>query len=221
MRFRITHALTISIALVLTTMATEIAPHEDPNHVAHPDHPEHEFHYEHEEDELAALGGKSKDVRDQYSVMRDKIAGMPDIEDNYVDPEEKKAMMAMYGGGKLLVSADAIEPEGGPITGDTRVLVRGGPFGRLSAIFPKPKCRFGKSDRTVAANYVTCSTSPRRPGEAEARKRQKNDTCLQCDNSPEVENPEIIPFTISLTGDFSDAANSVPYRYYKPVSIPH
>ncbi len=26
---------------------------------------------------------------------------------------------------------------------------------------------------------------------------------------------EIVPFTVSLTGDFSDIENSVPYRYYK------
>ena len=30
----------------------------------------------------------------------------------------------------------------------------------------------------------------------------------------------IIPFTVSLIGDFSDSTNSLPYRYYKPVSLP-
>ena len=89
----------------------------------------------------------------------------------------------------------------------------------MNVIFPKPKCRFGKSDRTVSAVYVTCATSPRKYGELEPRRRNKNDTCLQCDNSPEVESAEIIPFMVSLTGDFSDTQNSVPYRYYKPVNF--
>jgi len=47
----------------------------------------------------------------------------------------------------------------------------------------------------------------------------KNDTCLQCDNSPASNKPEIVPFTISMTGDFSDAENSVPYRYYPPSRV--
>ncbi len=151
--------------------------------------------------------------------MREKIASMPGIEENYVDEDEKKVLMDKYGAGKLRLSIDAIEPEGGPITGDTRVIVRGGPFKNLVEIYPKPKCRFGRSDRTVAATYVSCATAPRKYGEQEARKRTKNDTCIQCDNSPEVDTAEIIPLLVSLTGDFADAENSVPYRYYKPVSI--
>lgn len=38
-------------------------------------------------------------------------------------------------------------------------------------------------------------------------------------DSPPNEQVEIIPFTVSLLGDFTDCENSVPFRYYKEVSI--
>jgi len=40
---------------------------------------------------------------------------------------------------------------------------------------------------------------------------------LQCDVAPPGAKAEIIPFTISLTGDFSDVSNSVHFRYYPDV----
>jgi hypothetical protein len=43
--------------------------------------------------------------------------------------------------------------------------------------------------------------------------------CLQCDNSPAIDSAEIISFTVSLTGDFSDSGNSVPYRYFTPTVV--
>ncbi len=137
-------------------------------------------------DEIEVIGNKSADIRDEYSGMKEKIAEL-DVDDNYVDEDLKKQLRDQYGGGKLKILLDDIEPNGGPITGDTRILVRGGPFKELIAIYPRPKCRFGKTDRTVAATYVPCTTSPRKHTEVEAHRRQKNDTCLQCDNSPEVE----------------------------------
>jgi len=42
---------------------------------------------------------------------------------------------------------------------------------------------------------------------------------LQCDNSPASSKTEIVPFTVSLTGDFSDVSNSVPFRFYPPTRI--
>ena len=42
---------------------------------------------------------------------------------------------------------------------------------------------------------------------------------MQCDNSPASNKPEIISFTVSLTGDFSDVTNSLPFRYYPPSRI--
>ena len=46
---------------------------------------------------------------------------------------------------------------------------------------------------------------------------EKNDLCLQCDNAPAGAKAEIIPFTISLTGDFTDVVDSITYRYYPDV----
>lgn len=42
---------------------------------------------------------------------------------------------------------------------------------------------------------------------------------MQCDNTPASARAEIVPFTISLTGDFSDVSNSVPFRFYPPTRI--
>ena len=53
---------------------------------------------------------------------------MPDVGDNMVDVEKRKALIEKYGHKNFEVSVDSIEPEGGPVTGNTRVLVRGGPF---------------------------------------------------------------------------------------------
>lgn len=86
---------------------------------------------------------------------------MPDISANVWDEGVKNSMNEKYQGGKLLVlTVDSIEPEGGPTSGNTRVLVRGGPFKDLESNFPKPLCRFGRNDLVVAATYVTCSESP-------------------------------------------------------------
>jgi hypothetical protein len=89
------------------------------------------------------------------------LANMPDASSNIYDPVLKKEALAKYGGGKLKVSVDSLEPEGGPTTGNTRVLVRGGPFGEgLDSIFPRPRCKFGKHDMIVDATYVLCTTAP-------------------------------------------------------------
>jgi hypothetical protein len=56
----------------------------------------------------------------------------------------------------MVTEVDSIEPAGGLVTGDTRVLVRGGmknhvtgakvPFDHLELAFPHPKCKFGRID---------------------------------------------------------------------------
>lgn len=43
--------------------------------------------------------------------------------------------------------------------------------------------------------------------------------CLQCDNSPPNSKAETVSFSVSLTGDFSDVGNTVPFRYYSPPKI--
>lgn len=38
---------------------------------------------------------------------------------------------------------------------------------------------------------------------------------MVCEISPQSTEPDIIPFTVSFLGDFTDSVNSVPFRYYK------
>ena len=50
-----------------------------------------------------------------------------------------------------------IEPNSGPVTGNTRVLVRGNDFSSMDTKYPNPKCRFGRDDRIVRAAYIKCT----------------------------------------------------------------
>ena len=72
------------------------------------------------------------------------MSHVPDEGDNVFDENVREEDIRKYGNGKLLLTVDSIEPEGGPTTGNTRVLVRGGPFAGLEVMFPHPKCKFGR-----------------------------------------------------------------------------
>ena len=66
-----------------------------------------------------------------------------------------------YGEAKSwMLEIDSIEPAGGPTTGETRVLVRGGPFEEMDLLYPNPVCKFGSNDRIVKATYVKCTQRP-------------------------------------------------------------
>jgi hypothetical protein len=99
------------------------------------------------------------------------------------------------------------------------VIVRGGPFTGMEGSFPNPKCKFGRDDLIVEATYVKCTNDPTQIFKDEAKTIDKTATCLQCENSPAGSADEIVPFTVSLVGDFSDIENSVPFRYYKDPKI--
>ena len=43
----------------------------------------------------------------------------------------------------------------------------------------------------------------------------QNETCIQCVDAPPSQNNEIVPLTVSVTGDFRDSENNFGYRYYK------
>ena len=83
-------------------------------------------------------------------------------------------MELTYGWGKeFALEIDSIEPTGGPTTGDTRVLVRGGPFEEMDLIYPNPMCKFGANDRVVKATYVKCSKRPISMVELEGKNKLK------------------------------------------------
>lgn len=103
------------------------------------------------------------------------------VDPNYVpilpfteEEERKKSELSVkYAGDEIGLAIDSIEPEGGPITGDTRVLVRGGPFEDMTLIYPKPKCKFGANDRIVEATYVKCHERPLTMEDTEGKSKDK------------------------------------------------
>ena len=117
------------------------------------------------------------------------------------------------------ISIQGIEPNGGLTSGETRVLVRLKNFNSdLITTYPHPSCRFGASQYTVAGTYAKCTPKPRKPGERQPTTIEKTEICIQCEDSPK-HSDEIVPFTISLLGDFTDTLNSIPYRYYDEPKI--
>ena len=117
------------------------------------------------------------------------------------------------------VSIQGIEPNGGLTSGETRVLVRLKNFNQdLIATYPHPSCRFGSVQYTVPGTYAKCTPKPRKPGERQPSTIEKTEICIQCEDSPK-HTDDIVAFTVSLLGDFTDTLNSIPYRYYEEPKI--
>ena len=73
---------------------------------------------------------------------------------------KKQALEEKYRNTPLEVQIDSIDPVGGPITGNTRVTVRGGPFEDMELLYPTPKCKFGSNELITHAQYVRCTEKP-------------------------------------------------------------
>lgn len=116
------------------------------------------------------------------------------------------------------VKIESITPNRGPMRGETRVEVRGGPFSVWESAYPRPKCKFGDAD-AVPATYSTCKEKVTSIRDQESRKKDRNFRCLACDFSPPAENVGSVAFQISLTGDFHDSVNSVEFLYFPNVKI--
>lgn len=89
------------------------------------------------------------------------------------EARKRDELALKYEGDNIGLAIDSIEPEGGPITGETRVLVRGGPFENMSLLYPRPKCKFGSNDRIVEATYVKCTEKPLKVDEYEGKHPNK------------------------------------------------
>ena len=113
---------------------------------------------------------------------------------------------------------NSIVPNAGPTTGNTRVTVRGSNL-KPSDEYPNPVCKFGTKRNIIKATYVTCTPLPRHPDEPEPTTPEKTAYCLECDPSPAFSEADMVPFTVSLTGDFSDVENSVDFQYYLPPKV--
>lgn len=98
-------------------------------------------------------------------------------------------------------------------------MVRGGPFEDMHLVHPRPKCKFGRHDMIVDATYVTCSKKPLTVDLYEGKHADRDSHCLQCDASPPSAKAELVSLLVSLTGDFSDTADSEVFRYYLPPEV--
>ena len=115
------------------------------------------------------------------SVQGETVVTEGEVDPNYQpvlpfseEQERKRGEMQLkYAGDNIGLAIDSIEPEAGPITGETRVLVHGGPFEDMSLIYPKPKCKFGANDRIVDATYVKCHTRPLSMEDKEGKSKDK------------------------------------------------
>lgn len=112
-----------------------------------------------------------------------------------------------------------IYPRHGPTTGNTLVIVRGGPFAKYVNEHPEPKCKFG--DAITSGTYVPCPPTHRFIYGFEGKHDSYTDLCVQCENSPPLAKPDNVnvTFTMSLDGYFKDVQDSTWFEYYKPTKI--
>lgn len=121
--------------------------------------------------------------------------------------------------GKPRIKIDSISPTHGPVTGDTKVVVRGGPFAQYQQEHPEPKCKFG--DSVVGGAYVPCPPKQPKAYEKEGTRMTRTSLCIQCENSPKFATNETtnVTFALSLDGSFEDIRDVTEFWYYKPVKV--
>ena len=91
----------------------------------------------------------------------DDFGTLPPLPFTEKDQRTRAALLERYPSWENLnLRIASIDPDAGPVTGATRVLVRGGPFENMSLLYPSPKCKFGRNDRVVDAAYVRCTEEP-------------------------------------------------------------
>ena len=128
---------------------------------------------------------------------------------------EARDVKNRYESGEDRLLIQSLFPRHGPITGETRVQVRGDGMEDLPDVFPDPKCRFGSNNNIVSAQWVKCSKRPPTFYEGE-HEQARNYTCLLCEDAPPNPKAEVVTFSVSLSGKFNDVYSSLPYRYYDP-----
>ena len=103
-----------------------------------------------------------------------------------------------------------ISPEMGPTTGNTRVVVRGSGLA-LNPKYNRPVCRFGSNDHIVGATYIRCTPDPQNVNERNPDTSELVDNCLACEPNKDYGLADSVPFSVSITGDFTDSVNSVSF----------
>ena len=92
------------------------------------------------------------------------------------EEEEGKPDDKFLANGKPRIRIESISPAHGPTTGDTKVVVRGGPFAQFQAEHPEPKCKFG--DQTVGGAYVPCPPTQPKMYEKEGGRTARTAMCI-------------------------------------------
>ena len=105
-------------------------------------------------------------------------------------------------------------PPMGPMSGNTRVLVRGKGLSPNSN-YPNPVCRFGSKQSITKGTYVKCAPEARGVHEPEALTKELTADCIRCDPNLPFPREDSVAFSVSVTGDFSDTKNSVSFNYYE------
>ena len=83
------------------------------------------------------------------------------LPDGLAEAEGNEAFMRQeQAHGTPQITITSLNPALGPVSGDTQVTVRGGPFEQYRNSYPEPKCRFGTDDMIVNAAYTACTIEP-------------------------------------------------------------
>lgn len=122
-------------------------------------------------------------------------------------------------GEKPAFTIDSIHPAHGPVTGDTKVTVRGEGLDHFKSEFPEPKCRFGSNNAIVKAEYFSCKPDVTKATDRDGSHNERSSTCIMCENSPASIESKPVEFTVSLTGNFDDVSSAAQFYYYKTVKI--
>lgn len=113
---------------------------------------------------------------------------------------------------KSKIHINSISPVSGPIFGDTKVIVRGGPFAPYQQEHPEPQCKFG--DTPVKGAYVQCPAVQAKSYEREGKREDRVQLCIQCENTPAVKEGHNVTFKVSLDGTFEDVQDSAIFYYF-------
>jgi hypothetical protein len=106
----------------------------------------------------------------------------------------------------------------GPTSGNTRVVVRGDGL-QLNPAHQHPICKFGINNSTVIATYIKCTPEPQNVNERNPDTKDLIDDCLACEPNDGFSAPDTVAFSVSITGDFSDSLNSVPFQFYEQAVV--
>jgi len=115
---------------------------------------------------------------------------------------------------KSRVAITSVFPAAGPTSGGTKVVVRG----NFKAFKDQtPLCKFGEVP--AAGVFVQCRNDHVPYWLKEGFKQWRTDTCVQCEESPDIKANELtkVPFTVTFSTELT--SNALDFTYYLPHNI--